>query len=111
MAEKYPLNVQNVGDDTYCFMSKGHHDADAFMAAVAEWCADAPLSPPKHKWVKAIPCRCGEHSCHYELSDEPRKGWFPATYTWEDYGPTAYKPPAAAGVKVVAPSVPDGAKP
>lgn len=95
MAKTYPLDVRSVGDDEYCVMSKGHHDPDAFMAAVRAGGYDWPLGKPVHKWVKAVPCRCGEHTCHYELSDERRPGWFPATYAWEHY-----ELPATAGVSV-----------
>lgn len=100
MARDYPLDVQNVGGDEYAFMSKGHHDRDAFMAEVAQWHTGTPMRVPKHLWVKTVPCQCGEHRCHYELSDEQRKGWFPATYTWETYGDDAYKPPVTDGVSV-----------
>jgi hypothetical protein len=104
MAKTYPLDVRSVGDDTYVVMSKGHHDPEAFMAAVRTEGYDWPLGKPKHKWVKAVPCCCGEHSCHYELSDQHRPGWFPATYAWEAYGDDRYEPgasePRNAGVIV-----------
>lgn len=29
--EKYPLDVESVGSDTYIVMSKGHHDFTEFM--------------------------------------------------------------------------------
>lgn len=86
MANSYPLDPHSVGDDTYIVMSKGHHDPVEFMRAVRAYGYDWPLGKPQHKWVKAVPCRCGEHTCHYELRDEkPGPGWFPATYAWEDW--------------------------
>lgn len=95
MAKQYPLDVRNVGDDTYVVMSKGHHDPAAFKQAVQEaGYGDWPLGKPEQKWVKAVPCRCGEHTCHYELSDQQRPGWFPATYAWEHY-----ELPSASGVQ------------
>ena len=30
---RYPLSVENVGEDTYILMSKGHHDVHEFMRA------------------------------------------------------------------------------
>lgn len=101
MADRYPLEIRNVGDDTYIVMSKGHHDPHLFMRAVREEGFDWPLGMPEHRWVKAVPCppSCGLHTCHYATSDTPRKGWFPATYAWESYGENAYKPPVAAGVE------------
>lgn len=102
MPREYPLDVRNVGDDTYIVMSKGHHDPDAFMAAVREaGYGDWPLGVPKHKWVKATPCprSCGEHSCHYSIEDEKLPGWFPATYAWETDAANLYKPPSTAGVR------------
>jgi hypothetical protein len=97
MADRYPLDPHSVGDDSYAVMSKGHHDPDAFMRAVREAGYEWPLGQPEHKWVKAVPCSpsCGEHRCHYELRDQQRPGWFPATYAWEAYGDDAYKLPAA----------------
>lgn len=98
MAKQYPLDVMNVGGDEYAVMSKGHHDPDAFMQEVRAHGYDWPLGKPKHVWVKTVPCGdwCGEHRCHYELSDTERKGWFPATYAWEHY-----ELPAASGVQEV----------
>jgi hypothetical protein len=95
-AKSYPLDIRNVGDDTYIVMSKGHHDPHEFMRAVRAHGYDWPLGTPHHKWMKQTPCgpSCGEHYMHYQLSDEYRKGWTPATYAWEDYGDSAYKPPA-----------------
>jgi hypothetical protein len=83
--QTYPLDPQSVGDDTYIVMSKGHHEPGAFMRAVREAGYDWPLGAPKHTWVKATPCRCGEHTCHYTLLDKPMRGAFPATYAWEGY--------------------------
>ena len=100
MARQYPLDIRNVGDDTYVVMSKGHHDPHDFMRAVRAEGYDWPLGVPQHKWVKTVPCApsCGGHSCHYELSDQQRPGWWPATYAWEAYGDAAYKPPHVSGV-------------
>lgn len=99
-AKTYPLDPRSVGDDTYIVMSKGHHDPDAFMAAVRAAGYDWPLGKPAHKWVRLSPCgpNCGEHRCHYSLHDERQPGRFPATYAWEAYGDDAYKPQATAGV-------------
>lgn len=96
-AAAYPLDPRSVGDDTYVVMSKGHHDPDAFMRAVRAEGYDWPLGKPEHKWVKAVPCApsCGAHTCHYELRDDQRKGWFPATYAWEAYGEDRYEPEGA----------------
>lgn len=95
MVKQYPLNVLSVGDDTYIVMSKGHHDPHEFMRAAQADGYDWPLGVPEHKWMKTTPCgpSCGEHTSHYQLSDEKRKGWTPVTYAWEDYSDTAYKPP------------------
>lgn len=93
----YPLDPISAGDETYVVMSKGHHDPHAFMRAVREaGYGNWPLGQPEHKWVKTVPCApsCGEHRCHYELSDEHRPGWFPATYAFEAYGEDRYQVPA-----------------
>lgn len=85
MRKTYPLAPRSVGDNTYIVMSKGHHDPDEFMRAVRAEGYDWPLGKPEHKWVKTVPCRCGEHSCHYYTSDKHMHGSFHATYAWEHY--------------------------
>lgn len=92
MSKTYPLDIQNVGEDTYIVMSKGHHDPAKFMDAARKDGYDWSLGMPQHLWVKTVPCgrSCGEHSCHYEVSDKPRKGWWPATYAYEAYGDDTY---------------------
>ena len=95
-ADRYPLEIRNVGEDTYIVMSKGHHAPADFMAAVREaGYRDWPLGKPTHHWVKTFPCppSCGEHHCHYQLRDDPRKGWWPATYAHEAYGDEQYADP------------------
>lgn len=96
--ERYPLEICNTGDDTYIVMSKGHHAPATFMAAVREAGYDWPLGMPTHRWVKTVPCSrsCGEHHCHYEIRDTPRKGWWPATFAHEAYGEEQYVEPAVA---------------
>ena len=89
--QRYPLRVENVGDDTYILMSRGHHDADAFMRAVREAGYDRPLGMPRHYWIKATPCRCGEHTCHYTILGVPVRWAFPATYAHEAYGEDRYE--------------------
>lgn len=88
---RYPLEIENVGDDTYIVMSRGHHDIHAFMAAVREAGYEWPLGVPTHHWVKATPCRCGQHTKHYALLDEPVRGAFPATYAHEAYHGDRYE--------------------
>lgn len=87
----YPLDIENVGDDTYIVMSRGHHDPHAFMRAVREAGYDWPLGVPTHHWVKATPCRCGQHTKHYALLDKPVRGAFPATYAHEAYYDDRYE--------------------
>ena len=88
--DKYPLNIQNVGGDTYIVMSKGHHDIHEFMKAVRNDGYDWPLGVPRHVWVKATPDNTGEHICHYNIVEEGTRGAFPATYSWESYGDEQY---------------------
>lgn len=92
----YPLEIQNVGNDTYIVMSQGHHDAHEFMAKVREDGYDWPLGFPKHLWAKATPCRCGEHTCHYAFVQQGTRGAFPATYAHEAYGEDSYESKVAA---------------
>lgn len=92
---KYPLDIQNVGEDTYIVMSKGHHDFDAFMAAVRvdyDW----PLGPPKHMWMRAIPTKQPYMRCLYVHAEPNTRGAFPCTYSWEAYGEDTYEATLAA---------------
>ncbi|KVD52493.1 hypothetical protein WM11_25760 [Burkholderia ubonensis] len=56
MPKTYPLDIQNVGDDTYIVMSKGHHDVHEFMRQVRADGFDWPLGMPKHGSVPRPVC-------------------------------------------------------
>ncbi|MDR6381780.1 hypothetical protein [Paraburkholderia caribensis] len=92
MKREYPLDIENVGEDTYIVMSRGHHDPHAFMRKVREEGYDWPLGMPSHRWVKMTPANDGgEHSCFYNFVDEGTRGAFPATYAHEAYGDDRYE--------------------
>lgn len=91
MVKGYPLEVENVGGDTYIVMSKGHHDLDEFMKAVQEsW--DWPLGKPEHVWIKSTPNNI-DGGTIFHVVEESVRGSFPATYSWEAYGDDRYKTP------------------
>lgn len=88
--KKYPLEIQNVGSDTYAVMSKGHHDFDKFMREVRDhW--DWPLGKPQHVWVKTVPCNTDQYKCYYNIVKAGTRGAWPATYSWEAYGDEQYQ--------------------
>jgi hypothetical protein len=96
MAKQYPLAVENIGEDVWTFMSKGHHDIHQFMLAVDGWCCGSPLMPPVHLWFRAVPTRDSGYRCRYVEASQGDRGAFPATYTHEA-GPTnRYVPLAQA---------------
>ncbi len=88
---RYPLNVENVGEDTYILMSKGHHDVHEFMRAVRadySW----PLGMPTHEWMRAIPApKDSGYRCLYVEAKPHARGAFPATYAREAYGEDSYE--------------------
>lgn len=84
MAKQYPLKVENVGNDTYQVMSKGHHEPLSFMVAVRAAGYDWPLGQPSHVYFKAFPNGRGETS--YSYASQETSGAFPATITVEAYG-------------------------
>ncbi|MBF4337581.1 hypothetical protein [Vibrio anguillarum] len=90
MPKQYPLEINNVGGDTYIVMSKGHHDIHEFMQKVREDGYEWPLGMPKHVWIKATPDRSGESICVYHVVKEGTRGAFPATYSWESCGDDLY---------------------
>lgn len=91
LKKKYPLDVVNVGGDTYIVMSKGHHDFDEFMSAVREAGYDWPLGMPEHKWVKTTPDRTGKLNGVYSFVEQGTRGSWPATYSHEAFGDERYE--------------------
>lgn len=88
--KSYPLEIENIGDDTYALMSRGHHDIDEFMNKVREsysW----PLGWPEHIWFKAVPDRTGNLKCRYVESSQGRPGAFPVTFVQEAYGEDSFE--------------------
>lgn len=81
-AEKYPLDIQSVGDDTYIVMSRGHHDLEIFMAKALETYDNWFLGGPEHVWCKTVPT--GDGSAYHFVEKGTRGAW-PATYCHE-YG-------------------------
>ena len=88
---RYPLDVENVGEDTYILMSKGHHDVHEFMRAVRadySW----PLGMPTHEWMRAIPAPANSgYRCLYVEAKPGARGAFPATYVREAWGEDSYE--------------------
>jgi len=88
---RYPLIVENVGEDTYVLMSKGHHDPHAFMRTVRadySW----PLGFPTHEWMRAVPApRNSGYRCLYVEAKPGSRGAFPCTYTREAYNADTYE--------------------
>lgn len=89
----YPLEIQNVGEDEYILMSKGHHDPHHFMRAVRDAGYDWPLGMPRHVWMRAVPTRIPGYRCMYHEVLPHARGAFPATVAWECYGEGMYVPP------------------
>jgi hypothetical protein len=87
----HALEVQNVGDDTYIVMSKGHHDPHEFMRAVRADGYTWPLGMPEHKWVRAVPTKGKFRPCLYVFTEPHARGAFPATYAWEAHGENLYE--------------------
>ena len=99
-ARHYPLSVENVGEDTYILMSKGHHDVHEFMRAVRadyQW----PLGMPTHEWMRAIPAPRGSgYRCLYVEAKPGARGAFPATYAREAYNEDRYEALVTANAKL-----------
>ena len=88
----YPLNVENVGEDTYILMSRGHHDVHEFMRAVRADGYTWPLGMPTHEWMRAIPAPANSgYRCLYVEAKPGSRGAFPATYVREAWGEDRYE--------------------
>ncbi len=94
MAKDYPLSIENIGEDEYRLMSRGHHDFDVFMACVRETGYDWSLGMPEHIWFRAVP---GEEGTRYLDAQPGSRGAFPVTYVAEAYGEDQYEATKAVG--------------
>jgi hypothetical protein len=90
MSRTYPLDIENVGEDTYTVMSRGHHDVHDFMRQVRADGYEWPLGMPKHIWLRCIPPPAG-YSSWYVEAKEGARGAFPATQCWEAYNDETYE--------------------
>ena len=92
MPKAYPLEIENVGQDTYILMSRGHHDPHEFMRQARADGYEWPLGMPKHFWTKRIPAHPKSgYLCHYVMVPEGTRGAFPTTYAHEAYGQDQYE--------------------
>ena len=80
LGEKYPLDVESVGSDTYIVMSKGHHDFTEFMTEAVTQYQGWVLGGPQHVWIKTTPTNGG---WNYIIVKEGTRGAWPATFCWE----------------------------
>jgi hypothetical protein len=87
--KKYPLEIENVGEDTYHLMSKGHQDFTEFMRAVKDAYPKWPMGKPYHAYVVRAP-RKGYSSFYYPCEATHPKA-IPVTCTDEAYGEEQYK--------------------
>ncbi len=90
MIKKYPLDIENVGEEIYTLLSKVHHDPHEFMRQVRADGYEWPLGMPKHIWLRCIPPRPGYKTCYVEAAQGTR-GAFPATQVWEAWGDDSYE--------------------
>lgn len=84
----YPLEIENIGDDVYKVMSRGHHDLSTFMAKVTEEYPSWPMGRPEHLWFKRVPFHDpdGAYDGWFHSVPEGTRGAFPATFCRESYG-------------------------
>jgi hypothetical protein len=92
----YPLELQNIGEDVYVLMSKGHHEPHEFMRAVRAAGYNWPLGMPNHTYARTVPDRTGEYICRYAFTVEPGRGTYPVTLVSEAWGPDSYESMAAS---------------
>ena len=90
MPKTYPMYIENIGDDEYQLMSRGHHDVHNFMGKVRADGYNWPLGMPRHTWFRVMPVDGGESSAYIEATAGGR-GAFPVTCVTEGYGEEAYE--------------------
>ena len=81
--EKYPLEVESVGSDTYIVMSKGHHDLTEFMTVAVKQYPSWFLGGAEHVWCKTTLRPDGSW---YHFVEPGTRGAWPANYCWEYAG-------------------------
>lgn len=91
MKKPYPLSIDfHCTDNDFGYMSKGHHDADAFMSAVKEFGCIESLGNPIHVWLKVVPSKFEGYSCWRHQVPQGTRGAFPATVVHEGYHDDRY---------------------
>lgn len=91
--KEYPLELENIGEDSYCLMSRGHHNLDAFMEKVSEEYPSWKMGKPEHTYFKVVPDKTGEYSVWYTQVPKETKGCIPVTVTDEAHGDMQWKKP------------------
>ena len=81
----YPLVIENIGDDTYKVMSKGHHPFDVFMEAAVAAYPRWGLGRPCHTWFRYTPQSDpdGYGEGYYHEAEPHGRGAFPVTFVAE----------------------------
>ena len=87
----YPLEIENIGEDTHILISRGHHDIHEFMRAVRGAGYDWPLGVPTHIWMKTVPTRKDGYRCWYEPVPADTRGAWPCTHVQEAYHEDRYE--------------------
>lgn len=86
-----PIDIQNIGEDTYCLMARGHHDPHEFMRAVRAAGYNWPLGVPEQCYARTLPPPDPSYVCRYAFADKPGRGAYPVTYVTEAYGDDRYE--------------------
>lgn len=81
--KKYPLVLQNAGEDTYELMSFGHHDFESFKAEMRDRYPTWPMGEPRHVWMVRAPRKGYSYVLHPCDKSHPRA--LPVTCSSEDY--------------------------
>ena len=91
MSKQYALEIENVGEDVYMLMSRGHHDPHEFMRKVRAEGWTWPLGMPTHEWMKVTPTRIDGLRCMYSIVTQGTRGAIPVTYAREAWNEDAYE--------------------
>lgn len=92
MSKRYALKIENVGEDVYILMSRGHHDSERFMEACHAAYPTWPMGHPVRTYWKSVPTRRDGYKCIYSEVEPTVLGAFPVTVSYEDYSEDRWKP-------------------
>lgn len=85
------IDIENIGEDLYVLIARGHHDVHEFMRTVRAEGYDWPLGMPQHLYFRAVPTRNPNWTCAYVPAVKGSRGAYPVTHVQEAWDDDSYE--------------------